>query len=409
MAMNPHSPTISANPPISSTAPAGTAPATPRLHLAFLDGVRAVAALLVTFGHLWGVMLHHPVYPGVKGILVNWIDNGHLWVNCFIILSGFCLMLPVARSRTLRGGWLAFYKSRARRILPPFYAIIAFSIVKTLLRDHTIPLPVVLVNVFVLQDIVHYSKALNAPLWSVALEWKIYFLFPVLVWLWVRYGYPVTLGVAAVISAVVLAFYSGWPVITYMSNACPWYVFMFAMGMTSAGLACQAEVSPRLPRVAWTLLALSLALGWAQAHLWSALPPGFLTELLHIPTEDLLQGLVFSTSLFLLTRAAVYQMKSLVITPFLAALSWRPLVFIGTFSYSLYLVHFLVIFAIQDHLTSLLHTRAIAIIGPLDMAITLCIAYVFHLVFERPFMTKPGIKIKTEAQAEAAAIANPAP
>ena len=404
MATNTHSPNINAN----SSAP-GTTSAAPRLHLAFLDGVRAVAALLVTFSHLWGVMLHHPVYSGLKGVLVNWLDNGHLWVNCFIILSGFCLMLPVARSRTLRGGWLAFYKSRARRILPPFYAIIAFSIVKTLLRDHTIPLPMVLVNIFLLQDIVHYSKALNAPLWSVALEWKIYFLFPVLVWLWVRYGYPVTLGVAAVISAVVLALYSGWPVITFMANACPWYVFMFAMGMTSAGLACQAKIPAHLPRVAWALLALSLVLSWAQAHFWSALPPGFLTELIHTPTEDILQGLTFSTLLFFLTRAAVYQMKSPMIMPLLSALSWRPLVWIGTFSYSLYLVHFLVIFAIQDHLTALLHTSAVFVIGPLDVALTVGIAYVFHLIFERPFMTKPGVRIKTEAQAEAVAIVNPAP
>lgn len=401
MATNTRFQNTAVNSPVSS--------APPRLHLAFLDGVRAVAALLVTFSHIWGVMLMHPVYAGVKGILTNWLDNGHLWVNCFIILSGFCLMLPVARSRTLRGGWLAFYKSRARRILPPLYATIAFSIVKTLLRDHTIPLPVVLVNILLLQDIVHYSKALNAPLWSVALEWKIYFLFPVLVWLWLRYGYSLTLGVAAVISAVVLAFYSAWPVITFMSNACPWYVFMFAMGMTSAGLACQAKVSALLPRVAWTLLALSLVLGWAQAHLWSVLPPSFLTELLHTPTEDLLQGLTFSILLFFLTRAAVYQMKSPMITPLLSVLSWRPLVWIGTFSYSIYLVHFLVIYAIQDHLISLLHTRAIFIVAPVDVAITVCVAYVFHLIFERPFMTKPGVKIRTEAQAEAVAITNPAP
>ena len=36
-------------------------------------------------------------------------------------------------------------------------------------------------------------------------------------------------------------------------------------------------------------------------------------------------------------------------------------------------------------------------------------AYLFHLAFERPFMSKPGTKIKTEAQAEAAAITSPAP
>ncbi len=45
----------------------------------------------------------------------------------------------------------------------------------------------------------------------------------------------------------------------------------------------------------------------------------------------------------------------------------------------------------------------------LIVLITLGMAYLFHLAFERPFMTKPGVKIRTQTQAEAAAIVNPAP
>lgn len=388
--------TASSPPPVAQT----------RLHLAFLDGLRAVAALLVAFSHLWGVELHHPVYSGVRGLLTNWLDNGHLWVNCFIVLSGFCLMLPVTRSGTLRGGWRTFYKSRARRILPPLYAVIAFAIGKTLLRDHYIPISTVLINVFLLQDVLQIQKELNAPLWTVAVEWKIYFLFPALVWLWGRCGYPAVLAAAAALSvALILAAPEVKALTLYL--ACPWYVLLFTLGMTSAGLACRTKIPASLTRTAWILLGVTLVLDWAQQHLWNPTPSAPLLNQLHWPIADALIGLTFSLLLFLLTRASVYGMTG-AISPVLAVLSWRPLVFIGTFAYSIYLTHFLVMYAIHDALVPHLHTQNIWIVGPLVMVFTVGIAYGFHLVFERPFMMKPGVKIKTEAQAEAAAIVNPA-
>ena len=139
-----------------------TSTSPPRLHLAFLDGLRAVAALLVVVCHchLLRVYLHH---PPPFGILSDLFDGGGVWVNTFIVLSGFCLMLPVARSGALRGGWLSFYKSRARRILPPLYAVMALAVIKTLLRDHHISLEVVLVNGLLLQDVVQAKPILDPP------------------------------------------------------------------------------------------------------------------------------------------------------------------------------------------------------------------------------------------------------
>ena len=398
--MSEHAPSLTYPVPHPVTAP-------PRLHLAFLDGLRAVAALLVAFSHLWGVELHHPVYPGVRGFLTNWLDSGHLWVNCFIVLSGFCLMLPVTRSGALRGGWLTFYKSRARRILPPLYAVIALAIAKTLVRDHSIPLSTVLINVFLLQDVLQISKALNAPLWTVALEWKIYFLFPVLVWLWGRYGYLLTFLAAAALSLALILIAPDIPALT-LYRACPWYVLLFTLGMASAGIACRSRIPVHLPRTAWILLGVTLVLDWAQMHLWFLVPPVPLLTTLHWPFADTLDGFTFSLLLFLLTRASIYGMTT-AISPLLAVLSWGPLVFIGSFAYSIYLTHFLVMYAINDALVSLLHTRIIWIIGPIDMVLTVCAAYLFYLTFERPFMTRPGVKIRTEAQAEAAAIVSPAP
>ena len=383
-----------------------TSTSPPRLHLAFLDGLRAVAALLVVVCHchLLRVYLHHPPPAGIPTDL---FDSGVVWVNTFIVLSGFCLMLPVARSGTLRGGWLSFYKSRARRILPPLYAVMALAVIKTLLRDHHISLEVVLVNGLLLQDVVQAKPILDPPLWTVALEWKIYFLFPPLVWLWVRYGLRVTLTAAALISAVLFILLAATHGMVSMIWAKCWYVFLFALGMASADFAHRRGASVT-QRLAVTVLGVALALNWAQMYLWPASSGSFLDSL-HTPANDILEGLSVSILLFLLTRVSAAQKKFHLVFPIFTVLSWQPLVFVGTFSYSIYLLHLILIYAVRDFLTAHLHSQPLLVIWLIDIAIVLCASYAFHLAFERPFMSKSGRRIKTEREAEIAAVVNPAP
>ena len=108
-----------------------TAGVRPRLRLDFLDGLRGLAALYVLLYHASlraGVLAAAaPAQPVAKAISVLHfclLGYGHLAVAVFIVLSGYCLMLPVARTEgaVLPGGALAFIQRRARRILPPYYA-----------------------------------------------------------------------------------------------------------------------------------------------------------------------------------------------------------------------------------------------------------------------------------------------
>src|SRR4051812_10624228 len=89
----------------------------------FLDGLRGLAALYV--------VLHHASQDVPAPMLRGWaaaarflLRHGHFAVAVFIVLSGYCLMRPVARdaSRQIRGGTLAYLRRRAWRILPPYYA-----------------------------------------------------------------------------------------------------------------------------------------------------------------------------------------------------------------------------------------------------------------------------------------------
>jgi peptidoglycan/LPS O-acetylase OafA/YrhL len=95
-----------------------------RLHLPYLDGLRGLASLYIVLVH---------IEPSIEGQLpILWLlfgetmKYGAFSVVIFIVLSGYVLMLPVARSENgqLSGSFMNYIKKRSRRILPPYYIIL---------------------------------------------------------------------------------------------------------------------------------------------------------------------------------------------------------------------------------------------------------------------------------------------
>ncbi|MCW2583984.1 MAG: acyltransferase [Klenkia sp.] len=85
-----------------------------RRHISELDGIRAVAILLV--------FTAHPVYPGVWPSL-----HGATGVSVFFVLSGFLITTLGLRetARSGRFGLGSFYVRRLFRIYPLFFAVLA--------------------------------------------------------------------------------------------------------------------------------------------------------------------------------------------------------------------------------------------------------------------------------------------
>ena len=121
-------PTSSAPPP---------APTTQRREIAELDGLRALAILLVLWCHLtaFGALRGLNVGPPLLHLLG---DFGFAGVFLFFILSGFLLFLPYARALLAGAAWpsaRAFYRKRARRILPAYYlTLLVLLVLQTGLR-----------------------------------------------------------------------------------------------------------------------------------------------------------------------------------------------------------------------------------------------------------------------------------
>lgn len=87
-----------------------------------LDGLRAVAVLLVINGHLQGA-LDNPVWSAIN----RPIPTGDFGVLIFFVISGFLITTLLSREldRDGRIHFGAFFKRRSLRIMPAFYVYIA--------------------------------------------------------------------------------------------------------------------------------------------------------------------------------------------------------------------------------------------------------------------------------------------
>jgi peptidoglycan/LPS O-acetylase OafA/YrhL len=411
----------------TGAATSGPSPRTATRHLVALDGIRGLAALFVVLHHTWLMCTDtFPIHakPGALGFATNWLLYGHLSVDVFIVLSGFCLTLPVVRrgNRMADGGgaW-RFYAKRVRRIFPAYLAALAISLlIHAAVEFHdsrsiTIPTAALFFNGLLLQDLFNALQLqsvfpgslteLNAPLWSVAIETKIYVLFPLLVVLLAGLGQrarPAILLLTAIIGyglvSLALRLEPGLRT-EDLAHSCPWYFFLFGMGVCAASrasgpVAGEASVWTAADRRKWGGFA--IALGALFVALIAYYPLGRQAEDIDpgLPLVDAVAGALTAIGLMALVRTPTAQQR----------LSWRPIAALGTFAYSLYLIHFPILDTLLIHglvpvlaKTAQLPRFLLALVTAVPL--TVALAYVFFLCFERPFLTAPlraaGERVRT--------------
>ncbi len=93
--------------------------ASPAPRLAWLDGLRGVAVLLVLYAHLSRYVL-----TGVREFTAEWLHAGPAGVMLFFLVSGYIIPASLERHGSLRRFWV----SRAGRLVP-LYAVVAVAVV----------------------------------------------------------------------------------------------------------------------------------------------------------------------------------------------------------------------------------------------------------------------------------------
>lgn len=373
-----------------------------RMHLEWLDQIRGGAALYVLCHHavmqiqIEGDHAHDTFYRMIQ--LAT--SFGHYAVDVFIILSGYCLMLPIVARQNF-GDVRVFYLRRTVRILLPYYASIAVTLLliapwlegsASAWARHSLPVTFdslwkhsLLIHQWFTED----ALKINGALWSVGVEYQIYFLFPMFYLLTRKIGF---LSSAAIVTS---ASYGLWGVCLYFNVLNPgpngtslYYCALFFMGMAAADLANRSPERLRARGLAWIDLHASKAALMAIAGILATAMISFLIARffpsLFFPLQ--IQSLVigFFTALLLCVKGRTSTSQSLF--PYRINLSW--LGWVGTMGFSVYLLHDPVIALVWTHLVLPLKLQfywmqAIAelIIG---MTVTLMLASIFYKWVELP-------------------------
>lgn len=137
-----------------------------------LDGLRAVAVLVVLHSHFW----------------TDWI-TGHYGVRLFFVLSGFLIthgLLELRGSGENGRNLLSFYGRRVLRIWPLYYLLLGVTTLADYhdMRDYAAWHAVFASN-FLFFDLGRWVPNFAAPWWSLAVEEQFYLVWPLLM-LWTR-------------------------------------------------------------------------------------------------------------------------------------------------------------------------------------------------------------------------------
>lgn len=399
-----------------------------RSRILYLDGLRGFAALMVVLFHYW-MAAKKPTFIFLFGTMpldlfapIEYFGGAR--VSLFFVLSGFLLYLPFARDEDRRvalGRWLW---QRFRRVAPPYYAAFLLALlpvfapyyVQEVWRSltHQMPRPIQIGDALLgFPECLYFAHGLvpgkqspliNGSLWTMTPEVELYLTFPLLVFLARQKWIGKLFGTVAVVVTLSIAYrlylyatighllqVGSGDEMRFLTDAyhCLTNSFLgrwteFALGMATAELIAKRRVPSRylLVPLCCGLLVLFCLLrnGWARTTPFNSL-------------TDAVGGMTFAT--LLLCCAAMPTVAHL--------FSARPLTWIGTFAYSLYLVHSPVMSGVQRFLQSVLHIDT-DVGGKSMLAINLLVVFPIALgiarlvwwYFERPFLSR--IRQKTLAE-----------
>ena len=341
-----------------SHSPSVTAPTA--FYIPSLDGVRAVAFAIVFIAHANGQ-----------------VRGGMFGVTIFFFLSGYLITTLLRRENDLHGkiSMSHFYARRVLRILPPFYLVLGFLLL--LVHFHVIPQRVTGAEVsafsfFMGNYWLIYGNAHNqalGPMWSLAVEEHFYLFFPLLFVLLnkARVAYRMQAVVLAGLALVVLF----------------WRVALTLHHSTNATIHILYGTDCRIDGI---LFGCILALAWNPVMDKGIKPSWWLVAL----------GVMGEIASVLIHNDTYHQtfhytLQGICLIPiFMAVVTWgdtwfawlnlRPVRYVGTLSYTLYLVHRGLIFSGVWHLKSHALAISLALVG------SFVIAVLMNVLVERPLV-----------------------
>lgn len=355
------------------------------------ESVRGIAILLVFCFHYLGLIQGYSAFPDMPEGL-GLLFGGNTGVTLFFVLSGFLLTRPFVRGADLN--WLSFYQRRALRILPMYYLCVLLGA----LLNQPASWVSALKALFFFDIGLTTLWPMGAVWWSLVVEIQFYLLLPLLIWLArsARWRYALWLVLAA-------AIYSYWQVRSAGtvdslwgsgrdSILGRWPCFMVGFGLAWMEQRKQKEASTESSLFGLLLVVLSL-LGLALLCDIKIRTLGMFAHIFWFE-HYLYEALCWGVFLFAVLNYK-FPGNALIVNPLLHRL--------GLWSYSFYLLHSAVLFALLNKNPyfsatdlSLSEPGKVMFIGILVFLITTVLACLAYHCIERPFLGMKPQKTSSE-------------
>lgn len=352
------------------------------LQIDSLDGLRGVAILFVLFSH-----------TSVLGPLlgVNFAGAGRYGVLLFFFLSSFLLSIPLLKKKSLLDSkiWTNYAKRRCLRIFPLMATVLTINYALNnlfhlhLYKDYSIVETLKIMSLYEAKDV----------FWTIYIEFRFYLLLPAMIFLFRLFKNNIlfcTIITLSIISANEFI----WPLKGFGLFPVDFrpYLPVFLMGNLGALYYMKKDdLRKSFSRLTYEILALSafLLVLITIPAIWNFLTGDNVTAT-HFQVHYLPYGLAWLVFTYSFLNGAGFIEK---------ILTSRTLRFIGLISFSGYLWHWFIIYAIKEFVPLLPSAQAL-----IAFPLTFAASYLSFLVFERPFLVKRfnGGKLNQDAVPQSA-------
>jgi peptidoglycan/LPS O-acetylase OafA/YrhL len=344
-------------------------------HIRELDGLRAIAVLLVIAWHYIGIP------DGPDFWLWKAFYPGHFGVDLFFVLSGFLITTILLENRDSSKYFSSFYARRALRIWPLYYVLVALCLIgwasgklPALFQGDVPPWTYVFgIQNFWMAKLQSYGSYWLGGTWSLAIEEQFYLVFPLVI----RFV-PV-----AVLPRLTIAIIMICPIARLLDSFTGDVFGYYVLPYFRADVLCIGAL------IAWWRLYGDRSVGIIKGARSLAVGSAVCLPLIVVsgPStfhaaawQHTLTGLFFGAILFLILENQG--------SPQLAWLRTRSMAFFAKTSYCAYLTHHLVAYFIfaSLHANRTMTTLQGAILTAISVATTFALCALSYYYFEKPLI-----------------------